>query len=84
MSVNALKKQFSKIPNEKLLVETDSPFLSPVPFRGKLNEPSNVYYVSEYLANFYNVSIKEFEVITDRNFYSLFKKAIHYKEISHV
>ena len=45
-----LQETFSKIPNEKLLIETDSPFLSPVPNRGKKNEPSFIKFTSEKLA----------------------------------
>ena len=59
---NALIKS---IPLKSILIETDSPFLSPVPYRGKTNEPSYVYYIGKYLANFYNVEIEEFEKITN-------------------
>ncbi len=70
------------IPLNLLLIETDSPFLTPVPFRGiKSNEPSFVYYIGKYLSDFFGISIEEFEKITDNNFYTLFKKAIRYKEI---
>ena len=72
------------VPLNSILIETDSPFLTPSPYRGiKPNEPSYVYYIAQYLAEFFNLSIKEFETITDNNFYSLFKKAIRYKEILH-
>ena len=58
-----------------LLVETDSPYLTPVPMRGKENEPSFVRYTAEYLADFYNISHEEFFNLTDNNFYKLFSKA---------
>ena len=81
---NSLKLQntFKNIPNEKILIETDSPFLAPVPFRGKINEPSYVKYISEYLSDFYNISQNQFNEITDNNFYKLFSKAIRYNGIS--
>ena len=69
-------------PLKQILIETDSPFLAPIPFRGKINEPSYVNYISKYLSNFFNISQKEFNKITDNNFYNLFSKAIRYSEIS--
>ena len=77
-----LQNTFKKIPDERILIETDSPFLAPEPFRGKMNEPSYVKYISEYLSDFYNVPHKKFNEITDHNFYKLFSKAIRYNEIS--
>ena len=82
-NANELRSVIKSVPLYLLMCETDSPFLSPVPYRGKTNEPSYVNYVYKYLANFYNLSIEELTKKTDNNFYSLFKKAIHYKEISH-
>ena len=64
-----------------LLIETDSPFLTPTPHRGKPNEPSYVYYVGKYLSEYFGISIEEFEKISNNNFYTLFNKAIRYKEI---
>ena len=72
----------NNFPLQQILIETDTPFLAPVPFRGKINEPSYVKYISEYLSNFYNISQTEFNEITDNNFYKLFSKAIRYNEIS--
>ena len=69
------------IPLNLLLIETDSPFLTPIPHRGKTNEPSYVYYVGKYLSEYLGISIEEFEKITDNNYYTLFNKAIRYKEI---
>tara|TARA_A100001015_G_C15029506_1_gene732378 strand:- start:1334 stop:2137 length:804 start_codon:yes stop_codon:yes gene_type:complete len=62
------------IPLEKLLVETDSPYLAPVPFRGKRNEPSYVKYVVEKIAEIKRVSFDEVAKKTTDNFLSLFKK----------
>ena len=76
-----LRDIIREVPLNLLLIETDSPFLTPVPYRGKPNEPSYVYYVGKYLSDLFKISIVEFEKITDNNFYSLFKKAIRYKGI---
>ena len=51
-----------KLPINSLLVETDSPFLSPVPFRGKTNEPGRTRFVADYLAQLHNLTINEVEV----------------------
>ena len=81
-NANDLREVISDFPLQQMLIETDSPFLAPIPFRGKMNEPSYVKYISEYLSKFYNISQKEFNEITDNNFYKLFSKAIRYNEIS--
>ena len=81
-NANQLREVINSFPLQQILIETDSPFLAPEPFRGKMNEPSYVKYISEYLSNFYNISHKEFNEITDNNFYNLFSKAIRYSEIS--
>jgi TatD DNase family protein len=77
-----LREVIRNFPLQQILIETDSPFLAPEPFRGKMNEPSYVKYISEYLSNFFNISQKKFNEITDNNFYKLFSKAIRYNEIS--
>ena len=81
-NANNLREVINNFPLHQILIETDSPFLAPVPFRGKTNEPSYVKYISEYLSDFYNISQKKFSEITDNNFYNLFSKAIRYSEIS--
>jgi TatD DNase family protein len=63
------------IPLERILVETDSPYLSPEPKRGKINEPSYTRYVVEYIAKLKNVEIKEVALQTTNNFFNLFLKA---------
>ena len=62
-------------PLDSILIETDSPFLAPEPMRGKVNEPSFVKYTAKYLAEFFKLSLEEFEKITDNNFFNLFTKA---------
>ena len=67
-----LQNTFLKIPNNKLLVETDSPFLSPVPMRGKKNEPSFIKYTIKKLAEIKNINMSDMINITTDNFNKLF------------
>ena len=67
---------FSKVPLDKILVETDSPYLAPVPHRGKSNEPAFVSFVAKKGAEILHVDENVFRSQTTENFYSLFKKAI--------
>ncbi len=70
-----LRDIFSKVPIEKVLVETDSPYLAPVPHRGKPNEPSFVSFVAKMGAEILNVDEDFFRTQTTKNFFTLFKKA---------
>lgn len=63
------------IPNDRLLVETDCPYLAPIPKRGQRNEPLFVNFVAEYLANFLKRDLNELSQELDNNFFKLFKKA---------
>ena len=67
-----LQKTFKVIPEDKLLIETDSPFLAPVPMRGKVNEPSFIKYTAMKLAELRAISFEEIKKITTNNFNSLF------------
>jgi len=67
-----LQDTFKLIPNNKLLIETDSPYLSPVPFRGKKNEPSFIKYTLEKLAEIKNSNSNDIEKVTNSNFNTLF------------
>ncbi len=62
-----------KVPISRLLIETDSPFLAPIPFRGKPNLPGYVYYVAEFLAKLRDIDIVEIAKETTKNFNTLFK-----------
>ena len=73
-NAETLRETVKKIPIENILIETDSPFLAPVPNRGKLNEPSNVKYVAEKIAELKGISIEEVAEITTNNFFKLFSK----------
>ena len=69
---NDLRDTFKVIPNHKLLIETDSPYLAPVPYRGKKNEPSYIKHTLEKLAHIKNIETNTIEKITSNNFNSLF------------
>jgi len=62
----------SEIPLRNLVVETDSPYLAPVPFRGKPNESSYLIYIAQKLADIYNVSIEEIANVTTENSKKIF------------
>ncbi len=67
-----LQNTFKNIPDSKLLIETDSPFLAPVPMRGKKNEPSYIKYTLEKLSSLKNKTVNEMDIITTKNFNNLF------------
>ena len=71
-TATALREVASKLPIERLLVETDCPWLAPVPYRGKENQPSYVVEVAEQMADLFDLTLSELAEITTRNFYSLF------------
>jgi TatD DNase family protein len=60
------------VPEDRLLIETDSPYLAPVPFRGKTNNPSYVPYVAKQLAEVRKVAVEEIGRVTSVNFERLF------------
>jgi len=67
-----LQTTFKEIPIEKLLVETDSPFLAPDPLRGKKNEPSFIIHTLKKLATIKNINTENLDKITTENFNKLF------------
>ena len=69
-----LANTFKEIPNKKILVETDAPYLAPVPLRGKPNEPSYIIHTVKFLSQIKNLSFDEFSKITTNNFFNLFGK----------
>lgn len=70
-----LKEVAKKIPADRLLIETDSPYLAPVPYRGKPNEPKYVREVAEYVAQLRGMSYEALAQQTGENFFRLFSKA---------
>lgn len=71
----ALKEVAKQVPLDRILVETDSPYLAPIPFRGKINQPSYVKYVAEEVAKLRNIDFETFSSATTQNFFRLFKHA---------
>lgn len=61
------------VPLDRLLLETDSPFLTPEPFRGKRNEPANVQFIAQKLAAIYGLTVQELAEVTYKNSIRLFK-----------
>jgi TatD DNase family protein len=63
------------VPLDRLLVETDAPYLAPVPYRGKRNEPAYVVATARAVAELKGVSLEQLAVTTTENFFRLFQKA---------
>ncbi|VEH65127.1 putative deoxyribonuclease [Rodentibacter pneumotropicus] len=72
-NAEAIREAIRYVPLDRLLVETDSPYLAPVPYRGKENQPAYTREVCEYVATLKGVSMEEFAQITTQNFERLFK-----------
>jgi TatD DNase family protein len=70
-----LKEVAKTIPLDRMLIETDSPYLAPVPYRGKMNQPAYVKYVAQEIANLRGIDIEEVAKATTENFFKLFKQA---------
>ncbi len=70
-----IRSTVKDLPKDRLLVETDAPFLAPLPYRGKRNEPSYVQHTNRKLAEVINVSEEECARITTANFFRVFDKA---------
>ncbi len=71
-TIQAVAKQ---VPLDKMLIETDAPYLAPHPFRGKPNEPSYVRYTAEYIAALRGISFEALATATTQNFFTLFAGA---------
>ena len=63
------------LPLDRILIETDSPYLAPSPHRGKMNEPGFVRHVGEFLADLKGISVQEVQSVTTQNFFNLFQAA---------
>ncbi len=68
-----VREVFNLVPLDKLLIETDSPYLAPVPYRGKLNEPSYLVETAKKMAELKGVTLDEIDKITTANFKKLFQ-----------
>ena len=71
----AIKEVAKQVPLNRILVETDSPYLAPTPYRGKINQPSYVKHVAEEIAKLRGISLEEVTEATTQNFFRLFKHA---------
>lgn len=72
-NAQAIKDVAKKVPADRFLIETDSPYLAPVPFRGKPNYPTYVRYVAEHLAELRGVTVEKIARLSTDNFNQLFK-----------
>ncbi|MCB1917112.1 MAG: TatD family hydrolase [Rhodocyclaceae bacterium] len=73
-NAKALKEVARAVPLERMLIETDSPYLAPVPYRGKTNEPAYVVHVAEEIARLKDIPVAQVAEVTSRNFNRLFVK----------
>ena len=71
-----LREIFSLVPLDRILVETDSPYLAPPPYRGKRNEPAYVIHTARIGAEIFEISYEEFALQTESNFTTLFNKIL--------
>lgn len=74
-NAQALKEVAQKVPLSSMLIETDSPYLAPIPFRGKTNQPAYVRHVAEEIARLRGISLAEVMQATTDNFFTLFRHA---------
>ncbi|MFZ6686337.1 TatD family hydrolase [Undibacterium sp. SXout11W] len=74
-SAKDLQAVAKALPLERILIETDSPYLAPAPHRGKMNEPGFVRHVGEFLADIKGISVNEVQNVTTQNFFNLFQLA---------
>ena len=71
-NAEAVKEVARRVPLERMLIETDSPYLAPVPYRGKTNQPAYVRYVAEEIARLRETAVEEIAAATSTNFFRLF------------
>ncbi|MEO1133605.1 MAG: TatD family hydrolase [Cyanobacteria bacterium J06639_1] len=79
-NAKTVKESAAIVPSDRLLVETDCPFLAPVPYRGKRNEPARVAHVAEYLAELRGISVADLARQTTANARSLFRRLALYSD----
>ena len=81
-NAHAIKEVAKQVPLERMLIETDSPYLAPAPFRGKINQPGYVKYVAEEIARLKGVNVEEVAKKTTDNFFKLFKLKVEYSSVN--
>jgi len=74
-NAQVLKDVARRLPLERMLVETDAPWLAPVPYRGKPNQPAYVRFVAEHIAELRDTDVESIAEATTRNFFKLFTRA---------
>ena len=74
-NANSLRDIVRGVPIERILVETDAPFLAPIPKRGKRNEPSFITHTAKKVAELKNLNFDELSMVSTKNFFQLFNKA---------
>ena len=72
-NAGGLRQVAARVPLERMLIETDSPYLAPVPFRGKTNQPAFVRHVAEEIARLRDLRLEEVGAATTQNFFDLFR-----------
>ena len=68
-----IKEVIKEIPLDKIILETDSPYLTPEPFRGHKNSPAHILEIAKFVADLKNVSLEDLANITNQNIADLFK-----------
>ena len=74
-NATAIQAVAKYVPEDRLLIETDSPYLAPVPRRGKRNEPGFVYHTAVFISELRGIEVSHLADITTRNFFNLFRGA---------
>jgi TatD DNase family protein len=72
-SAKDLQETCKRVPIDRMMIETDSPYLAPIPYRGKTNEPAWVAKVGEYIADLKNIPVDKFADHTSNNFFQCFQ-----------
>jgi len=67
-----IKDVIKELSNDDILLETDSPYLTPEPLRGEKNEPKNIYHIAQYIADIKGISLNDISTITEKNVKSVF------------
>lgn len=73
-NANQLRETVKRISLDRILIETDSPYLAPVPMRGKVNQPAFVLHVAQFMADLFDLSLEDVANHTTSNFFKLFSK----------
>ena len=69
-----IKEVIKDVGLENIILETDSPYLTPEPFRGKQNNPGHVFEIAKFIADLYNISLEELAKKTNKNIANMYKK----------